>query len=421
MPTCTASTRNPQKTPLYQLLQNHLATFLRDADARDDRSLPPFVRKALSAHLRCGILAHGFARYRCPACKHEHLSAHSCKGRGLCPSCDGRRMTQLAAHLVDKVFPEVPTRQWVLTFPHELRYRLAYDRELLNAVHRIVSTALKTNYRHRAKGHATVARDANIQTGFVTFIQRFGSSLNLNLHFHIHACDGVFEESQAGDLRFVKALPPTKNETQRLTETIRKRVIHLLRTRGILQDDAAPDPLHERSPQLAACYSAAIRHTSALTHPGRRLLRLGHTRRRTDPFVRKGAHGHAEGFDLHANLTVPAHDRAQLERLLRYVNRPPLSNARLKQLDDGRYSLKLKTRWHDGTSHLILHPHEVIERLAALIPKPRKNLIHYGGVLAPNHKWRKRVVALPFDHDRNPSPEPNHAWADLMRRSFGKD
>ena len=45
--------------------------------------------------------------------------------RGFCPSCGGRRMADTAAHLVDRVLPEVPMRQWVLTLTYPLRYRCA--------------------------------------------------------------------------------------------------------------------------------------------------------------------------------------------------------------------------------------------------------------------------------------------------------
>ncbi len=57
-----------------------------------------------------------------------------CKGRGFCPSCGGRRMTERAAHLVDAVLPRVPVRQWVLTVPYRLRYRMAWDYGLSRAV-----------------------------------------------------------------------------------------------------------------------------------------------------------------------------------------------------------------------------------------------------------------------------------------------
>jgi hypothetical protein len=292
---------------------------------------------------------------------------------------------------------------------------------LLNAVHVVVARALSADYARRARRDPRLSAGRKPQTGFVTFIQRFGSALNLNLHFHIHAIDGVFVRSNDGAPTFLPTKPPSPEEMQALAETIRTRVLRLLYRRGVLEGESSPDPLHEDSPQLAACYAASIRNTSALTSPGRRLLRIRRAERRAKPFTPSGAHGHADGFDLHANLTVRAGDRTRLERILRYIARPALANERLKRLADGSYTLKLKTPWHDGTSHLRLHPHEVIERLAALIPKPHKNLLHYSGVLAPNHKWRKHIVAFRAMRTTPRAPDRNPSWAELMRRSFAKD
>ncbi|MDX9724081.1 MAG: transposase zinc-binding domain-containing protein, partial [Myxococcota bacterium] len=104
--------RAPEGTVLYQVLQEHLETFLERVE-RDGRSLPRFVIQELRGFLRCGIRAHGFVRVRCPKCRHEFGVAFSCKGRGWCPSCGGRFMAQTAAHLVEHVLPEgVGYRQW---------------------------------------------------------------------------------------------------------------------------------------------------------------------------------------------------------------------------------------------------------------------------------------------------------------------
>lgn len=85
----------------------------------------------LESCLDCGILSRGFVRGACESCRHEHLVALSCEGRGFCPACGGRQMTAAAAHLVDNVFPtRAPVRQWVLSLPIRLRYLLAYDKAL---------------------------------------------------------------------------------------------------------------------------------------------------------------------------------------------------------------------------------------------------------------------------------------------------
>ncbi len=112
--------RQPEKTVMYQVLQNHLATFVERAEA-SGRTIPDFVLRELDRFLDCGILARGFVRVACGGCKTEHLVALSCKG-DLCPSCGGRRMNERAAFLIDYVLPQTPVRQWVLSLPFRLRY-----------------------------------------------------------------------------------------------------------------------------------------------------------------------------------------------------------------------------------------------------------------------------------------------------------
>jgi hypothetical protein len=127
--------RTPETAILYRTVQSHLETFLAETAGQDgDAGLPGFVKREFEANLRCGILAHGFARVRCAGCALERFVPFSCKGRGFCPSCGGRRMTERAAHLVEAVLPRVPVRQWVLTLPYRLRYRLAWDHGLARAV-----------------------------------------------------------------------------------------------------------------------------------------------------------------------------------------------------------------------------------------------------------------------------------------------
>jgi hypothetical protein len=110
----------------------------------------------------------------------------SCKKRGFCNSCGGRRMSATAAHLVDRVFPRVPVRQWVLSLPYALRYRLAYDAHMVGDVLAIFTKTVFASLIRRAREFGAVQK---AQCGAVTFIQRFGSALNLNLHLHMLALD----------------------------------------------------------------------------------------------------------------------------------------------------------------------------------------------------------------------------------------
>ena len=103
--------RDPEHDTLYQLLATHLETFLAQGTGDTGApGLPDYVVRELRGCLRSGILAHGFARFHCFTRGTDALVAFSCKGRGFCPSCGGRRMAESAAHVVDHVLPRVPVR-----------------------------------------------------------------------------------------------------------------------------------------------------------------------------------------------------------------------------------------------------------------------------------------------------------------------
>ncbi|MBI4263047.1 MAG: transposase zinc-binding domain-containing protein, partial [Acidobacteria bacterium] len=137
---------------LYQVVRDHVETFrAQAASLRDGEGLPGFVEREFRDFLRCGWLAGGFARLHCDACGLDRLVPFSCKGRGFCPSCGGRRMAERAAHLVDHVFPVVPVRQWVLSLPHRLRYVLAWDHALCRAVTGVFVCAVLGSLRRRAR------------------------------------------------------------------------------------------------------------------------------------------------------------------------------------------------------------------------------------------------------------------------------
>jgi len=383
--------RRPRDGLLYAVLQEHLETFLARARARH-RIVPRFVERELRGYLQCGILAHGFLRVHCDACGHDRLVPFSCKGRGFCPSCGGRRMADTAAHLVDRVLPEAPVRQWVLSLPFTLRYRMGYDARLTGEVLRLFLRAVFASLRRR--GRSATAKGGRLHGGAVTFIQRFGDALNLNVHFHTLAIDGVYE-ARGRALRFRPLPPPDDAEVERVAARVARNLARLLERRGLGGEGGLDDldGFSEDQPLLAQLYGAAIQGRVATgRRAGQPLLRLGDQVDVEDLPAQAARCARVAGLSLHANVAVPARDRSRLERLCRYAARPPLATERLSRLPDGRLLYQLRRRWRDGTTHVTYQPVELIERLAALVPPPRVHQVRYHGVLAPCAGQRQRIV-----------------------------
>ncbi len=171
LPSGTSAPRDPAASVLYQVVRDHYHTFQAEASQlREGEGLPRFVDDEFDAFLRCRWHAGGFARFRCTGCRAERLVAFSCKSRGFCPSCGGRRMTERAAHLVDHVWPEVPIRQWVLTLPPRVRYALAWRHDLCTAV---AGVLFRSVHRH-LRTWAQTRRLGDARSGAIIVVQRFG-------------------------------------------------------------------------------------------------------------------------------------------------------------------------------------------------------------------------------------------------------
>jgi len=330
--------RNPQESIVYQILRDHLETFLArlEEEERPFANWPGFVRRELAAFMDCGVLARGFCRFRCPSCGKDESVAFSCKGRGFCPSCGGRRMAEEAAHLVDHVLPEQPMRQWVLTVPHRVRYLIAFDRALCAQVRRIFVRAVETLLRKKARRSGVQAG----RGGAVMFLQRFGGSVNLNLHFHALVLDGVYgPPSTATGLRFHPLGELRDHDVESLAWRIRDRVNRLLAKEGLLEEagPSSKDPSPHDSPLLAGCYATSVQGGIGLGEKrGAYLPREGRIPGTRFTALYGDRCAEADGFTLHANVRIHGRDRKRLERLCRYMARPALASKRLELLSDGR-------------------------------------------------------------------------------------
>ena len=368
--------RRADEELVYRVVAAELDGFVAAAEERG-HPLPSFVASTFRDFLTCGLPENGFLRVHCDECGRDRVVAFSCKRRGVCNSCGGRRMAETAAHLVDRVLPEVPTRQWVLSLPFPLRYRLAYDRTLATPLLAAFLRAVFASLRRRAREFYGVR---NTKCGAVTFLQRFGGALNLNVHFHSLLLDGVYEVLPNGrGVRFRELPPPDTLEVLRVLADTVHRLASALERSGFASgvDPDGEDELSRDNPVMAAFYAAAVQGRIAMgADAGQRVPRLGNVALARDAMdagsSRCATFG---GFSLHAGVAIGAADRAGLERVCRYMGRPALASERLERLPDGRILYRLRHRWRDGTSALVFEPREFMARLAAQVPPPRAHQV----------------------------------------------
>ena len=136
----------------------------------------------------------------------------------------------------------------------------------------------------------------------------------------------------------------------------------------------------------------------------------------------------SSGFSLHAGIAAQPSQPDKLERLARYISRPPLATERLALTGSGHVRYTLKTPYRDGTTHVIFEPEDFIARLAALVPKPRAHLTRYHGVFAPASPDRARIVpgarngpASPQGRASATDRQRGLTWAQRLKRVFAID
>jgi hypothetical protein len=314
--------RRAEDSALYAAVSENLETFLQRQRQRS-RIVPRFLERDLHSFLECEILAHGFVRVHRDACGTDRVILYSCKSMAFCPDCGGRRMAETAAPLVDHVFSEVPVRQWVLSVPFLLRYRLTYDASLARDVLQIFVRTVFSSIRRRA---GIPASNRKARCGAVAFIRRFSDALNLDPHFHVIALGGIYLNTLDGEPLFRRVDPPTDAEVTRVAERVRRRVARLMDRRGIASrtDPDEDDTLRRDEPLLAALYSASISgRTITVSCACRRTVRVVDEYDFGNVTVISGrCCASTEGFSIHPGVCVPARDRFRLEHLLRYAARP---------------------------------------------------------------------------------------------------
>jgi hypothetical protein len=274
----------------------------------------------------------------------------------------------------------------------------------------------------------------------VTLVQRFGSSLNANVHFHMIFPDGVYRPADGAAPVFRHVPQPTGAELQVLVQQIAARTGRLLERRGIVERDIENAWLagNGEAGPLDDLIGHSITYRIAVgPRAGQKLFTLQTLPAMPEVDDEQGDHrgaARAGGFSLHAGIDIQPGQRQKLERLCRYVSRPPVAVERMALTSSGHVRYTLKTPYRAGTTHIVLEPLDLMARLAALVPPPRMHLTRFHGVFAPHSKLRAAVTpahrgvgapqpSTPAGEQKNP-PTPWHVamnWARRLKRVFGID
>ena len=285
-------------------------------------------------YLDCGLFENGFARVRCPECAEEYLLAFSCKTRELCPSCAAKRSAATAALLAEEVFEKVGHAQWVFVMPKMLRPYFLHHRELLGGLAR---AAWETVLELMSEA---IGEEA-IRPGMVAVVQTAGDLGNW--HPHVHALVSRGGWTQDGEW-----IPMAFVDEHSAELLFRHKVIRFLQGVGLLAEDRT---------EL--------------------LLSWRHT-----------------GFSVHNRVRVEPEDRPAVERLARYIMRPPISLERMSWDGVGEVRYRRK-RGHESSGLNereveAFDPQEFLARVIMHIPEPRRHLVRYYGWYSNVSRGKRR-------------------------------
>jgi hypothetical protein len=197
----------------------------------------------------------------------------------------------------------------------------------------------------------------------------------LNVHFHALLFDGVYTRaSPTARPRFHHLPPPTDADITALLTRVHRRVQRLLNRRGRWPaDDAGSDPFATQEPLFAGVVAVSLQGRVALGPRAGQLVRRLRSAAAATPTGRRSAR--LAGFSLHADVAVPARRWDQLERLCRYLLRPPLAVERLTESTGGQLLYQFRRPWRDGSTALLLAPLELLERLARGLRESRETCL----------------------------------------------
>ena len=224
--------------------------------------------------------------------------------------------------------------------------------------------------------------------------------------------------------------PPGERELQALVQRIAERIGRALERAGLLERDVEQSYLAleaEAGGPMDDLLGHSITYRVAVgPRAGQKVFALQTVPAQGEAEPRPGVAQYA-GFSLHAGTAVEGEQREKLERLARYVTRPPVAVERLSLTPQGHVRYRLKTAYRDGTTHVVFEPLDFLARLAALVPPPRVHLTRYHGVFAPHAALRSAITPAGRGRSRGSGGgavervTPKHvamSWMQRLKRVF---
>ena len=242
--------------------------------------------------------------------------------------------------------PHVPVRQWVLTVPHGLRAKLAFDPALTTVVFREFIAAVSSWLRRRAR---RLGLRGELKTGAVTVIQRFNSAVDLSPHFHALVLDGVYSFPVGRTPVFHPTPAPADEDVARVVTAVFRRVERKLADR---EPSVGQRRFAEGAPLLIAMAEASARGVVG-TGPRRgcRIIRIRGAPVNVDVFLMGRLCAQVEGYNLQA-ATRLRRQRPGRTRTDGQVPGPTSDRHRqtivTRRRPAGAAPQATVARWHDG-------------------------------------------------------------------------
>ncbi len=380
--------RQPLESNLHHLVRQHWDEFravYADRYARKCGHWRPIYDKTVRHFLKCGDLHHGFARVRCPDCRHEFFVAFSCKQRCICPSCSQKRTLLFGMHIADDVCLTVPHRQFVWTIPKRLRIFFRYHRDLLRELPRLAWQSIQTVY------HALLGDEA--APGGILAVQTFGQLLHFHPHIHGLVTNGAF----TSDGRFLHL--PLNLGHEPFLKVWKNSVFSLLLDAGRID-------------------SSVVKQIRSWRH---------------------------SGFSVDRSVRLGSGDRNGIQRLAEYMARSPFSLARLVKISpNGQVLYRAENhtprRFPDSASETlapgpsrnfhIFQPLDFLAELVQHIPNKGEHLIRYYGHYSNKARGMRVRQNMESTDRQPPSPNPQKTetsrldrrrWAMLIKQIYHAD